>query len=158
MAKLSESIVKSLKQVGTLVDKAMDKVEAFGSRLVDKVPVPIQDKVAKYRFPAYGLLLGVAVASIFVAPPLTGKIVFVALNFGLFSSSCKNKSESRAREAAANTIHGTVVAVSVEKTTFKPNAAAPDFKNAVNAEPPEAANSNDALDVKPITLKPPANK
>jgi hypothetical protein len=157
MNKLSESIVKSLKQLGVLADKGMDKIEAFGSKLVDKVPAPLQDKVAKVGRPVYFLLATAALTSLFVAPFLTGKLVLATLSFGMFSDSCKYKSANRAREAASNTLRETeaVTTTGVEKSTFKPNAAAPDFKNAVNAEPPEAANNN-TVDVK-VTAKPPTN-
>lgn len=157
MKKLPESITAPLKKAAALANKGLDKIFEFGSKLVDQVPVAAQDKVAQYRLPVYGSLIGAAIVSIFVAPPLTAKLVFVAMSFGIFSDSCKDKSADRARETAANTVRETetVTTTGVEKSTFKPNAAAPDFKNAVNAAPPEAANNN-TVDVK-VTAKPPTN-
>ena len=160
MKKLSETVVKSLKRAGTLAGKALEKIEAFGSGLVDKIPVATQDKITQYRGPIYIALAGIAFTSMFVAPALTGKLIFAALSFGLVSDTCANKTKARAREAAAREAQETetVVTTAVDGPSFKPNAAAPDFKNAVNAEQPIAANNNDTINAKPVNGKAPANK
>jgi len=158
MNNFPESVAKFLNQTAVAANNGLSKLFGLGSKIVDQIPVSIQDTVAKHSLPVYGILIGAIVTSAFIAPYLTTTLCAATLGFTMLSHTCIDKSTDRATQIAFSKLCETETAVSpVEKPTFKPNAVAPDFKNAVNTEQPADVTSN-ANDAKPIAIKPPSHK